>query len=137
MDEWLQIMQWIIATLLAAPGQPSDLGSRVYREEAPEFQTTPYVVVSLRDSRDMRVLGGKRIMGWYDTLIKVVHQQGNPASMHAIMSWVDANLDRATGTATGIRVLSCLRTGGAVNYPDNLQFEHLGYRYRIQAQQEP
>lgn len=137
MDEWLAIVAWLKAQMLATPGQPSELGSRIYREKAPQGTATPYVIIDSNGSDDYYVLGGTRIMGYWDTMIKVVHEENHSQVLHDIMSWVDTAIQNKMGSETGIQVLGCVRRGNVINYPDQQQFEHLGYQYRIWAQKEP
>lgn len=134
MDEWFRIMRWIRETLNAAPSKPTGMGSKIYRILAPQNTPTPYVVVQPSSGHDIRVLGGPRIMVEADVMVKVIDKPQYADSIVAIMDWIDASLDRKTGTTTGLTVMSCLRQGSMINYVDDQQYEHAGMEFRIIAQ---
>lgn len=132
MSETLAVDTWL-ATVLAdvAPGG-------VYADVAPPDVDEPYIVFSLSDATDVKVVGAQRVLTDVTYLVKAVQAGSSFVALDGIADGVDEALDNANGVTTSGVIIWCTRER-PVRYSevtDGVTYKHLGALYRIQARKE-
>ena len=89
---------WIYATLLADTALAAIIGTRIYRDEAPEGTTFPFVVMQQIDAVPVQNAFNDRLMDGERWQIKAVNKANDYTTVNLIAALVEALLHKQRGS---------------------------------------
>jgi hypothetical protein len=125
---------WLYDTLTADP----QIGSQVFKNEAPEEAEGIFVVFSFSSPEDVTNAYEERIFSSIPVTVKAIQavQPGSLTSpaLLAVAERFDALLDRKRAVLTGGEVLACVREGPLdySSFEEGIVYQHLGGQYRLE-----
>jgi hypothetical protein len=129
---------WLYDTLTASPALAAAAPGGVHADTAPPGTATPFVVFSLSDAQDVRVVDGSRVLTDATYLVKGVHEGSTYAPLEAVVDAIDAVLHNAQAvTAKGIIVWAVRER--PIRYSEDAggtSYRHHGALYRVQVREE-
>jgi hypothetical protein len=125
--------QCIANTLSNDNGIKAIVSQRVYREQAPQNATFPYIVFGLMSGIDRNMLGPVRAFTRGQYMVKAVTVGEGFATADDIMDLVDTLLQDKSLTVSGYRVMPIHREE-MFRYTETIggvRYNHFGFIYRF------
>lgn len=135
MNESREVAKWLVTTLQGDAALAALVGTRVYRDVAPESAALPFVIFWNTGGHDVLGVGGIRILSELTFTVEGVCDGASATNLEAIVTRLYALLDRASGVTTAARILSCIReaTTDSTDIDGGRLFPRLGGDYRLQV----
>lgn len=128
---------WVVAQLSSTVGVTNLVGSRIYNQYAPTNADYPFIIFQQQTLRDVRGVGGVRIMVDSLYVVKGISQGNDFAQLGVLATAIDTALNIPPGgSVTGGYVMASVREEpfALTEVEDGKQFRHMGGIYRIHAQ---
>lgn len=132
MSEVLVASRWLYDTLQdVAPGG-------AWSDVAPPHVKDPYIVFSMTDANDVRVVDGIRVLTDALYTVKAVAETETYAGLETYASQIDTALHNASSVVTDGLIVWCVRERPVAysETTDGLTYKHLGGMYRLQVRKE-
>lgn len=128
------ILRWSGARARADGTLMGLVQNQLYRDIAPQSSASrPFLIHSVDNPSDLRVVGAVRVWSNVMLLIKAVDRPANYAALAAIMAQADSLFDNpAAMSFEGSYINSCLRES-TFDYIDDTQYQHVGANYRVEV----
>lgn len=126
----LAMDRWVFRLLSQYGGLTSIVGTRIYRDVAPQGATYPFVVFQALASSGTDLQGTPAVT-WYDMSVRVVGEAESIVAIDAAAEAVSAALAGQQGSQDGYTL--DLWRDGVLGYPETLggkQFRHMAVRFR-------
>lgn len=136
MVEVTRVDQWLYETLSGDPTLSALVGGRIYSYLAPPTAALPFVLFAHQAGRDVRIVGGRRVLVDMVYQVKAVGSGGSFQPLKSIADRLDALLQGASGSVVDGVVYMCVREQplAYVEVEKGVEYRHLGGFWRIIAQ---
>lgn len=134
--EGQQVAAWIWDTLKAdagGAGVNTLTGGRIYRDIVPQAAALPAVTITLVSHVDANTVGGRRVFAVTLTDVRVVGD--GSAYQNTIAARVDAVLQNAAGTKSGVTIVELRREGvqAFIENDSGKTYSHVIQTFRSEA----
>lgn len=131
---------WIYGTLTADATIAGIVGTRVYRDFAPQGAAMPAIIYQFQSSEDLNTAGVNRIFTAHTVIVKAVDSTGSyggnlatlAGRIDALMHNVNARV--TVGADSGYVWAWRIRPFNLAEVSDGVQYRHFGGVYRVHAQ---